>query len=101
MVNIVKHSGGMNQRKRVGMTCLPTMEVKNVNRCFRHLLNDGNMKSWLCSRFQVTTKFDSQFFILRVIGCLSFVIINKLKNQNNGSNIKENKNHDIYFEAST
>lgn len=30
--------GGVNQRKRVGMTYLPTMEVKNVNRCFRHLL---------------------------------------------------------------
>ena len=33
-----KFSGGVNQRKRVGMTYLPTMEVKNVNRCFRHLL---------------------------------------------------------------
>ena len=32
--------------------------------------NDGNMKSWLCSRFQFTTNADSQFFILRVIGCL-------------------------------
>ena len=31
-------SGGVNHRKRVGMTYLPTMEVKNVNRCFRHLL---------------------------------------------------------------
>jgi hypothetical protein len=33
-----KSSGGVNQRKRVGITYLPTMEVKNVNRCFRHLL---------------------------------------------------------------
>ena len=33
-----KFSGGVNHRKRVGMTYLPTMEVKNVNRCFRHLL---------------------------------------------------------------
>jgi hypothetical protein len=33
-----KSGGGVNQRKRVGMTYLPTMEVKNVNRCFRHLL---------------------------------------------------------------
>jgi hypothetical protein len=32
--------------------------------------NGGNMKSWLCSRFQFTKQFDSQFFILRVIGCL-------------------------------
>jgi hypothetical protein len=34
-----KSGGGVNQRKRVGTTYLPTMEVKNVNRCFRHLLN--------------------------------------------------------------
>ncbi len=33
-----KSGGGVNQRKRVGVTYLPTMEVKNVNRCFRHLL---------------------------------------------------------------
>jgi hypothetical protein len=33
-----KSGGGVNQRKRVGMTYLPTIEVKNVNRCFRHLL---------------------------------------------------------------
>jgi hypothetical protein len=35
---VYKSGGGVNQRKRVGMTYLPTMEVKNVNRCFRHLL---------------------------------------------------------------
>jgi hypothetical protein len=34
-----KSGGGVNQRKRVGMTYLPMIEVKNVNRCFRHLLN--------------------------------------------------------------
>jgi hypothetical protein len=39
--------GGVNQRKRVGMTYLPTIEVKNVNRCFRHLLNVLQ----LCARF--------------------------------------------------
>jgi hypothetical protein len=33
-----KSGGEVNQRKRVGMTYLPTIEVKNVNRCFRHLL---------------------------------------------------------------
>jgi hypothetical protein len=32
--------------------------------------NVGNMKSWLVLTFQFTTNTDSQFFILRVIGCL-------------------------------
>jgi len=33
-----KSGGDVNQRKRVGTTYLPTIEVKNVNRCFRNLL---------------------------------------------------------------
>ena len=32
--------------------------------------NGGNIKSWLVLTYQHTTKGDSQFFILRVIGCL-------------------------------
>jgi hypothetical protein len=34
------------------------------------MYNGGNMKSWLVPTYQVTTNADSQFFILRVIGCL-------------------------------
>jgi len=40
--------------------------------------NDGNMKSWLCSHFQFTKQFDSQFFILRVIASV-FIINHKIK----------------------
>jgi len=36
------------------------MEVKITH-------NGGNLKSWLCSHFQITTNADSQFFILRAI----------------------------------
>jgi hypothetical protein len=36
--------------------------------------NGGNMKSWLCSHFQIATNADSQFFILRVV--VSVFIIN-------------------------
>ena len=53
-----KSGGGVNQRKRVGMTYLPTMEVKNVNRCFRHLLITDHTALCLfapCTKFQVTT----------------------------------------------
>ena len=48
------------------------------------IANDGNMKSWLCSYFQITANADSQFFILRVIGCPSLEIIKfeTLKQQN-------------------
>jgi hypothetical protein len=43
--------------------------------------NGGNMKSWLAVNLILAQQFDSQFFILRVIGCLLLIelLILKLK----------------------
>ena len=69
-----------------------TIEIRHLIRGFddygfgtdKRMYNGGNMKSWLCSHFPVTTNADSQFFILRVIGCLFINRIINLKIQTNG-----------------
>jgi hypothetical protein len=66
-----KYGGGVNQRKRVGMTYLPTMDVKNVNRCFRHLLI-----TQIYTQLLITISLNNNNMSSNIIGYLKQVFYN-------------------------